>query len=535
MNTQIIFEKDANGTKLNTGIYKFAVLDRGIESSDLHDVKQEDQYVHIMTDTSGSMDELCSDKNTKLDQIKFVIRNMIRHIVEYSAHCDVILSISTFNQRVKKIVTGVRVSRENMDTLFKSIDEMYATDQTNIEIALKEMIMPVEHIGRVHNIFMSDGEANSGITDPIKLAELVDANAYNTFIGFGLEHDPYMFSTLAGTQGSKYYFILDKEKAGVAYGEILHGILNNVYNDVVMVCQGCEVYDYKTDSWVSTLFIGNICASDTKTYHIRRIEGEDDDDNSISIGLVTGADDICCKHFDGHHEYMPEMAYRLKTLQTLYKASNITKHCIELRITDLDETPKPDGYDARVKEIKAEMKALLKEMREFMEKQEDIRFMKNLCDDIVVVLRTIDTSYGHMFSCSRQHSQGDERIHNTTLNEEVIGFSNIPSRAMPSRLTRQHTNGPATINLYSANNNTSTNGLDSTVFSLEGQEFGFTVWGCPDDTVYSLTPQHSSSFTTQHIDPEIDDYVVSTEIDSPYCTDDKMFVIRNVSSKPEEK
>lgn len=549
MNAQIIFEKREDG-KMVDGIYKFAVLDSGLSSGLGTSSCKGDQEIHMMIDTSGSMDELCSDKNTKLDQIKFVIRNMIRYIVEHSQNCGVILSVSSFNQCVKPVITSVRVEHENMDALFKQIDTMYATDQTNIEIALEALRLgtiktptssaimnerggahcdcSVNSIHNKHNIFMSDGEANSGITDPLKLAELVDSRAFNTFIGFGLEHDPYMFSTLSATQNSKYYFISDKEKAGIAYGEILHGILNNVWSNVVLVCRGIQVYDYKTDTWVSTLYIGQIAASDTRTFHIRRLA---EDTEPVNIYLMTGDSVICDTHFEDKFDHMPEMAYRLKTLQMLYKASNFTKHHKEQLITDLDDVDEIeiDTQDG-VKEIKAEMKALLKEMRMFMDAQKDIRFMKNLCDDIVVVLRTIGTSYGHMFSCSRQHSQGDERVHNTTMNGEINELFNTPlcmNRMAPSRLTRQHTNTPVTVDLYS------TNTLDTSSFRLEGHEFGSICWGHPDGIMYSLTPRQSPS-SPEDTDDDIDDYVVSNEVDSPYCTDDKMFVIRSVSSKPED-
>jgi hypothetical protein len=515
MNAQIIFDEREGGN----GIYKFAVLDSGLSYG--LGAEKEDQVIHMMIDTSGSMDELCSDNNTKLDQIKYVIRNMIRHILEHSQNCGVILSVSSFNQCVKPIITSVRVNNENMDMLFKQIDKMYATDQTNIEIALnalrlstiKDQERDCVKSGVVHNIFMSDGEANCGITDPVKLVELVDTCAFNTFIGFGLEHDPYMFSTLSATQNSKYYFISDKEKAGIAYGEILHGILNNVWSNVILVCRGCEVYDYKTNTWVSTLYIGQIAASDMRTFHIRRL---DETEEPVNIYLITGGSVICDTLFEYKFEKMPEMEYRLKTLQMLYKASNFTKNHKEPLITDFDVDENETQGD--MKEIKDEMKALLREMMSFMETQQDIRFMKNLCDDIVVVLRTIGTSYGHMFSCSRQHSQGDERIHTTTLNCEINELTNTHLSNIPSRLTRQNSNTPTTLDLYSSNS------MDNTPFYVGDHEFGSIYWG------QSASP--SSPQRCPNDDDNIGDYVVSNEIDSPYCTDDKMFVIRNVSSTP---
>ena len=64
------------------------------------------------------------------------------------------------------------------------------------------------HLKKINNIFMSDGDANDGETMPKNLAKLVDTNASNTFVGFGLEHNPQIFAALSETENSSYYFIV---------------------------------------------------------------------------------------------------------------------------------------------------------------------------------------------------------------------------------------------------------------------------------------------------------------------------------------
>lgn len=105
---------------------------------------------------------------------------------------------------------------------------------------------------------MSDGDANIGETSPTILANLVNKNAFNTFVGFGLEHNPEIFTALSDTKNSAYYFIDKVEKSGNAYGEILHGILYNCLSEVWVRIVGGTLYNWKTNEWVTEIFV-EIC------------------------------------------------------------------------------------------------------------------------------------------------------------------------------------------------------------------------------------------------------------------------------------
>ena len=99
---------------------------------------------------------------------------------------------------------------------------------------------------------------------------------------------------------------------------------------------------------------------------------------------------------------LTKLFYRQRTQEILYKVKKLN----EEKIVDRDA----------VKTMKMEMKKFTAEMVGYMKQNglSDDRLMKNLCDDIVVVYRTIGTQWGHMYSCSRQVSQGTERAHNTS-------------------------------------------------------------------------------------------------------------------------
>jgi len=96
-------------------------------------------------------------------------------------------------------------------------------------------------------------------------------------------------------------------------------------------------------------------------------------------------------------EDLQKIIYRQKTLEILFKAK-----CVNLKM-NRDE----------IIELKKEMKEIVAEMKAYMKESNDA-LIKNLCDDIVITYRTLGTQFGHMYSCSRQTSQGEERLYNVS-------------------------------------------------------------------------------------------------------------------------
>ena len=339
---------------------------------------------------------------------------------------------------------------------------------------------------------MSDGDANEGETDALKLARLVDTNAANTFIGFGLEHNPYMFTTLANTRNSAYYFIDQLEKSGIAYGEILHGILYRAYNNVSIVVENGEVYDWKTDTWKPEVYIGGIATDTKKSYHIRSAA----ELASVRVRLMREQTVICDTGFGEKYADLTQMLYRQKTLEILYKASNMSK--IYKMDMDLLHGRPTKTYNDAIHELKVEMKKLIAEMTEYMNTLDDKKLMKNLCDDIVVVYRTIGTKYGHMYSCSRQCSQGNERIHTT---------SNTPKQE-----------------------------LYQTVFSAPRQ-YTHTQYDFDNDELIAnclnLDLDIIGATGTEGAD-DLDNYVVSGEADTPHYSKNKMALITSISETDDD-
>jgi hypothetical protein len=381
--SKIIFHEGAIPIKLHEE-WHFGVFELQVAKTDMTELPQE---IHLMLDKSGSMDEICSDRSSKIDQIKHVTKNIL-HFVK-GKHVSV--GVSAFNSTVSTIFPKTEVREDNIDELIASVKRMYAEDETNIGDALQSM-RSFSNGKERHNIFMTDGDATVGEKDPAKLLKFVDQTAAsNTFIGFGFDHNPDMFLALNNAENSNYYFIDKIEKSGLAYGEILHNILFKCIQNVKITVYNGLIYDWKTNEWLNETAVWSVASEAKKTFQLVA------PDMSKVIIIVSGIPDVneTFMHM-GHMEDLMKMFYRQKTQEYLYLAK--TKAC-EKRL---------------VKDLKKEIAEFTKEMKEYMKTHDlvDDLLMKNLCDDMVVVYKTFGTRFGMMYSSARQTSQGNERLFN---------------------------------------------------------------------------------------------------------------------------
>jgi len=362
------------------------------------------QEINIVIDQSGSMDEMCEDGNSKMHQIKHVTNNILHFVSEKCKDVNVKVGLHSFNTRVNTLFECTNVTETTIDALTFHLKHIRAEDGTNIEEPLKMLSsFGTSASADINNILMSDGDANEGNTDPNELAHMIDTRASNYFIGFGLDHNPRLFSALSNRENSNYYFIDKIEKSGIAYGEILQSILYRAYNGVIITIENGMLYDWKTNEWRTELFVGKMSGEMKRTFHIlttakemvqikvaaQKVENGEEIVLNTSWNADAGAD-------------LTKLFYRQRTQEILYNVKKLN----EEKIVDRDA----------VKTMKIEMKKFTAEMVGYMKQNglSDDRLMKNLCDDIVVVYRTIGTQWGHMYSCSRQVSQGTERAHNTS-------------------------------------------------------------------------------------------------------------------------
>jgi hypothetical protein len=411
----------------------FGIIDIHVKESPITTTMQ---VINIAIDASSSMSESCNDGKEKIDHIKHTVKNILNYILS-KPQIKVLLNVFIFSSSVTDILINETVTEDNINELKKKIDKIYADGGTNIENALKKFIELSKNISPdyvVSNIFMSDGYATEGVTNIKLLGGLVNESVSNTFIGFGIEHNPKLLTFLSSSITSTYYYIDVLENSGHVYGEILHGILYKKYQNTILTVENGLIYNWKTNSWSSSLMIGNLVSDTYKQFHI----------------ISKCCDEVSCAfkfseeeqeknvYFMNSYDDLSKFYFRQKTLQILFNSHKLNdeldenEHFVNLKKLrfDFNEEEEEEREKKRndklndqkkqnqkkvynIKLLKKQMTELIKNMEEYKinNNMTEDKFIKNLCLDIAICYKTIGTDLGNLYSYSRQISQGSQRIH----------------------------------------------------------------------------------------------------------------------------
>ena len=451
----IIFEKQDICEEIITDLknmenMKFGILNLKTNSSINGEKKQ--QHIVFSVDCSGSMSDICNDRRSKMDHINHTIINMIMFLVEHP-ELVVYISVFAFDDKIYKIIENELISSDNFERLINQVKQIRPKNMTNIENALcnsKNYIQNLQKDRTITHIFMTDGDANQGKVNPEELLEIVSdlsmISISNIFVGFGLDHNAYLLKILSSSNKNKYYFIDALEKAGLVYGEILHSIIYKIFENISITIKGGFIYDWKKNVWSNDILIDDLVTDINKVFHILS------ENPSNCEVLIKGNNYLTNKPFESNiissmttdatdMTDLTKFKYRQRTQELMFQ---VNKHNFD-KIYILNNFVN-ENYETRSKELieenillKTKMNLLLEEMKKYCEnledfaKNDDIKFMKLLCDDVYMCLQTIDTKYGAMYSCSRQVSQGEQRSYSANqaptpnFNQPINDFhSNTP-------------------------------------------------------------------------------------------------------------
>ena len=427
---------------------KFGILNLKAISAPL---SQEEHDFIFMVDRSGSMSDYCSDGRSKMQHIVHTLKNMISYFKEHVS-IKAYITIHAFDDNIYKIVERCAVDSSNFDEIIAKIDTIRPRETTNIEKALMSIKNTASEIRTLYtqnniiNIFMTDGDATNGKTNPTELATLVDINITNAFIGFGIQHDSALLNTIANGPNSEYYFIDKLENSGLVYGEILHGIIYKLLKNVKLTIQNGFIYDFKNNSWIDKINVGEIVSEADKIYHIISntpkeciitVTAESVSDNSEFRMTVINEDEVS--------QDLTKYIYRQRTLQHLAIVSDFLKRKHEINVINNFTIFMPSSIDlilssnskpliTEEKTIRGNLKKFIEEMKNYMTEHNlnDDKFFKNLCDDIYIVYRTFGTTYAAMYTVARQTSQGTQRCYTVsqTPDDDTVDlyYSIFPQR-----------------------------------------------------------------------------------------------------------
>jgi len=372
-----------------------------------------------------------------MDHIQHTLSNMIRFFAD-SDEATIYIQVHAFDDKIHEIIPTTHVTKDNVASLIVAIGKMYPMQSTNIELALtdaakcieKHIIENPEH--STSHIFLTDGDATAGNFDADYLASLVKENTSSTFIAFGLQHSAKTMQKLGSANSRSSNWLIDNlENAGLVYGEILNNELFKVLEQVEISVVGGVIYDYKKGEFAEKLYIGDLVTETQKTYHIlakdgnvlARISGVKYNNSSEHYYVCEGSavcDNIPCN--------LTPHIFRLRTQQYMFESKKfeneiapapLIRHGNALRrqnaipalqLPDLEEDQFQPRQPTLLEIFKNKMNDFLVVMQKYM--KEDDPFMKGLCDDMYLTIRTTGTHHQRMCVGARENSQGSQQCYN---------------------------------------------------------------------------------------------------------------------------
>ena len=389
--------------------------------------------IYINIDRSGSMDDMCSDGQTKMTHLKHTIRNIINLFSTYT-DVNVFVCIVAFNSTVEELTKGFElITTENVEYFYKIINNIRPKGTTNIELSLKNALIRISEFIIINpivcpiHIQVTDGEASSGETEIHELLKSINPSYKNIFIGFGESHDSYLLSRFAeygGIGKSEYRFIDQIENSWMVCGEILYNILYPYTTEGLSINMiedengnSMKIYNWITNEWVSKMIIPPLSGDCEKIYHIQC---------SNQIEYICQAELVLC---DGNIENiycMPNASdltkymFRQKTLELLYESRQLETQKYELKEKNknnimINKNNKNNRVNKDIIELRSRLLNLFKILQEYwcnLIIVQDKIFIKILMDDVHIASKTLGTEHGYMYSCSRQLSQGSQFTYN---------------------------------------------------------------------------------------------------------------------------
>ena len=415
---------DPNNPELTFGIMQLKIADTPMIT--------QQQVLDTSNDISGSMAEYCSDGSSKMNHAIHTLKNIITSIANNTA-ASVTMATYGFDDKIETIFEDTLITKDNVVELRNKLGNLLPRNNTDLYQSLETQKERAEQRRTINpkikqtNITLTDGQTNAGkSTDYNDISNQVPENCTNIFIGFGGDHNAIGLQQLADAQpNGSYFYVAEIEKAGLVFGEVLHALYYTALTDITIELTDAEIYDYKTNTWSSRLFVPSIVSEATKTYHIRSATP---DQACATISACSAIhdeteptlieDDVtpipALRQQDNSFILIDLSVYMLRqrTQELMYNAH---KHSIET----------PDNQE-QGQIIKNDMRNHLKFMQTYAkEKSDDI--LTALIGDMMVILKTFGGRRAAMYTAVRSGSQG--RQTSNTVNyiapEDIVGGGGI--------------------------------------------------------------------------------------------------------------
>jgi len=416
------------------------------------------QVLDTSTDISGSMSDCCKDGKSKMQHARHTLQNIVSAIVK-SEGASVTMATYGFDDKVDEIFPGTQITQDNETELRAKMDRLHSRNGTDIYKALECQAdrAAKRREGnpnvRQTNITLTDGQANAGkSTKYSDMATQVAPNCTNIFIGFGGDHNAVGLQQLADAQpNGSYFYVAEIEKAGLVFGEVIHQMLYTALVNITIEVQNGEIYDYKTNTWQTTLQIPSIVSEAKKTYHLRSKTPKTTYINVHAQSLVHGdqeasildLDDLITHDAEGESVNLTTQMFRQRTQELMFKAH---QHNIAGQNTFYEEKLTREQCETNneaSKTIRKDLVNFCKFMQQYSKENslEEDDLLGAVIADLTVVAKTFGGPRAALYTASKCNSQGRQTSNNTNYIDPNDLFGRRHPGG-PHMMRRQNALGP---------------------------------------------------------------------------------------------
>jgi len=413
--------------EVNESIYlsesQFGIYTLEIESLPMTKSEQE---VLSVNDMSGSMCDSCCDGRSKMQHLKLTLENIVSLLSANSDNINIALEITGFDDNMEEVIPKTKITNDpnQVNAIHKKINSVLRPRSgTDIGLALKKSQEKLKHIPsedlptqtiNKSVIFMTDGIVTTGIKDLESLKKLTPNNSRNYFVGLGAYHDYKLLQSLASINSGSFYYVDKIEKAGLVFGEIIHNILYTCLRDITISVTNGEIYDFKTNQWLTEITVSNLCSESKKNYHIRSINPSEfslslsgiKNDNSLFILADETPIPYLEDPYTGEllkYNDLTKYMFRQKVLEVLHISATIAENKLA---TNEEKTLH--------QEVMINLRKKIEAYSEKQENQEDKDYLKQLQDDLYISCKTLKSQNALLYTVARQNAQGRECSYNMT-------------------------------------------------------------------------------------------------------------------------
>ena len=389
---------------------------------------------HFMIDVSGSMSDVTEKGRTKMQLLIHTLSNMIRYFA--SNYENIFIQVKGFDDKIHSIIEKTLVSKRTVNRLIHRLKYLEPLLTTDIGLALTTMRidmqsnMNMEQVG----IFLTDGEITCGENDVDSLLRLIPQNVNFHFIALGHLHNDYLMHRLGHcTTYTNNWFINELEQAGNIYGEILYNELHKIFDNVSLHIDNGFLFDYYKQEFVEELFLGNIFGETEKHFHIItsdcdncvvEIKGKNIENGEYYTYKINDIPPLIDLHSSEDinliytNPFFLEIQFcRLITQIYMGKARRELSCCKPLHENIFPALIDPTLLTLEKEEFRKKVSSYLEFLEQYIEmnRLEENEFITCLCDDIKIVLQTLDGSSLLKYAGIREDNQGQQRTNNAVV------------------------------------------------------------------------------------------------------------------------